>query len=279
MYITQSIDTTQEIELIQFQLWRKMPLEKKAEIFSNWSKGCWEMCLLAIQNRYPQCTNKFLREQFLLITLKQDIKDYVNSAYCEQKIMINDPISLTLVMVDILEHLEIPYLVGGSVASSLLGEPRSTQDIDLVADIKITQIDAFIEAIQPRFYVSESAVKTAIEYQQSFNIIDNESLVKFDIFILKNEPFYLMEFQRRKQIIVKSNPEQKIFLPTAEDLILQKILWYKMGFNSEKQWRDILGVIKLQLDNLDQTYLDHWAEILKISDSLKMALQQSGFNI
>lgn len=190
--------------------------------------------------------------------------------------MLTDPISLALVVADILNQLEIPYLVGGSVASSLLGEPRSTQDIDLVADLHPEKVDSLIQALQPRFYVSEDAVKDAIRYQSSFNLIDNESLGKVDIFILKKEPFNQAEFQRRQARIVRQEPEQIIVLPTPEDIILQKLIWYQMGFGSQKQWRDILGVLKLQNEQIDRNYLNQWATTLKLTDLLIQALREAG---
>lgn len=270
-YRTQSTDTSIEAEQVQFSLWRTLPLWKKAEIVSNWTKGCWEMCLLAIHHRYPNADAASIRNEFLLRSLGEEFRSIADilsiyPLFWNQPLMLTDPISLALVIADILNQLEIPYLVGGSVASSLFGEPRSTQDIHLVADLPSEKADSLIQALQPRFYVSEDAVKDAIRYKGSFNLIDNESLGKIDIFILKDEPFNRAEFQRRQARIVRQNPEQVIVLPTPEDIILQKLIWYKMGFGSQKQWRDILGVIKLQSEQLDRIYLNQWAEVLKLTD-------------
>ncbi|MCL1472618.1 hypothetical protein [Argonema antarcticum] len=280
-YRTQSIDTSIEAEQVQFGLWRQLSLWKKAEIVSGWTKGCWEMCLLAIQHRYPDADAAFIRREFMARSLGVDFQSIasilsVSQLYLEQAIMLNDPISLALVIADILNELEIPYLVGGSVASSLMGEPRSTQDIDLVADLHIEKVDRLIQALQPRFYVSENAVLEAIRYKGSFNLIDNESLGKIDIFILKDEPFNRTEFQRRQTRVVRRNPDREIVLPTPEDIILQKLIWYRMGFGSQKQWRDILGVMKLQGEQLDKGYLNGWAQTLGLTELLVQSLQEAG---
>ncbi|MBD2185587.1 hypothetical protein H6S82_19160 [Planktothrix sp. FACHB-1355] len=283
-YRTQSLDTSIEAEQVQFGLWRTLPFWKKAELISGWTKGCWEMCLLAIRYRYPNADPAFIRREFTIRTLGEDFQsiESILSVYpflWEQPLMLTDPISLALVVADILNNLEIPYLVGGSVASSLLGEPRSTQDIDLVADLRPEKVESLIQAVQPRFSVSETAVREAIRSQESFNLIDNESLGKIDIFILKDQPFNQAEFQRRQARVIRQDPDRVIVLPTSEDIILQKLIWYRMGrFKSEKQWRDILGVMKLQGEQLDKVYLNQWAETLQLTELLAQALQSAGLS-
>jgi len=276
-YQTQSIDTSIEAELIQFSLWRKLTLLEKAELVSSWTKGCWQLGLNAICDRYSNASQQKIRKEFARLTLEKEIYDWILQYKLDLPLMLTDPISLALVVAEIFENLKIPYLVGGSLASSLLGEPRSTQDIDFVADLNLDNIENLIQALQPRFYVSEDAIKEAIASQQSFNIIDNESLGKVDIFILKNQPFNRSEFQRKRARIVRQNPERLLILPTPEDIILQKLIWHRLGFSSQKQWRDILGVIKLQGEQLDFAYLRQWANTLELLESLNRALIESGF--
>lgn len=274
-YKTQAIDTSIEAERLQFELWRSLPLWEKAELVSSWTKGCWEMCLNAILHRYPNASSRKIKKAFALLTLEKEIAEWIFKQDFEYSLMLSDPISLALVVTDILNSLEIPYLVGGSVASTLLGEPRSTQDIDLVVDLSSEKVELLIQALQPRFHVSEDAVREAIRYQQSFNIIDNQSLGKVDIFILKDQPFNQIEFQRRQPRVVRENPEQVLVLPTPEDIIIQKLIWYQTSYGSEKQWRDILGVIKLQGEKLDFDYLQHWANELKLIELLHRVLTES----
>lgn len=273
-YTTQSVDTSMEVERIQFAKWRSLSLSQKAELVSSWTKGCWEMGLNAILSRYPDATYPIIRNKFAILTLGNTTAHWILAQNYQPPLMITDPISLALVITDILNQLEISYLVGGSLASSLLGELRSTQDIDLVVDLDLEKVPLLLDALEPRFYVSENAVREAIIAQKSFNIIDNESLGKVDMFILKDEPFSHSEFQRKQPRIIR--PGTMLVLPTAEDIILQKLTWYKLGYGSEKQWRDILGVMKLQGEKLDLTYLSHWAENLGVLESLKRGLTQSG---
>jgi hypothetical protein len=194
--------------------------------------------------------------------------------------MLTDPISLALDIAAVFNSLDIPYLVGGSVASTLMGEPRATEDVDVVADLEIGKLIPLLQALQPRFYVSEDAVRDAIRFKRSFNLIDNDSLGKIDVFVLKNNAFPQIEFQRRRSQLVRQNPDQMLVLPTPEDIILQKLVWYRMTKNeSQRQWRDVLGVLKIQGDRLDFGYLQKWAGELSLSDLLETACTESGIEL
>lgn len=146
-----------------------------------------------------------------------------------------------------------------------------------MADLQFEQVPAFLEAVQPEFYVSESAVREAISCQSSFNLLYQATMGKVGIFILKDQPFAQAEFERRQHTVVRQNPEQSLWLPSPEDIILQKLSWYRLGGGvSDQQWRDILGVMKLQGDQLDFGYLWQWAETLELVQLLGRAFGESG---
>jgi hypothetical protein len=281
-YKTQSIDTSIDAEMYLFSRLKSLNLIQKAERVSSWTKGCLELCLIGINQRYPDASLLKLRYEFAKAILKSNFSDivYQNISQYDQPLMLTDPISLALDIAVIFNDLCIPYLVGGSVASSLMGEPRATEDVDIVADLTIDKLILLLQALQPRFYVSEDAVRDAIRFKRSFNLIDNDSLGKVDIFVLKDNPFPQIEFQRRRSQLVRQNPDQLLVLPTPEDIILQKLVWYRMTKNeSQRQWRDVLGVMKLQGDRLDLEYLQKWAEELSLSDLLETASTESGLEI
>lgn len=272
------MDTSPEAEEFQFNLWRSRPLWKKAEIVASWTKGTWELAFVGINRQYPEANLAKIRREFLRRTLGTDIS-LPTSKYEERSLMISDPISLALDVASILEAFDIPYLVGGSIASAILGEVRATQDIGLVADLGREKVSQLIQSLLPRFYVSKAAVLDAIYYRRSFNLIDNESLGKIDIFVLQDEPFNQAEFERRTPVVVRP-PNQTLVLPSAEDIILQKLSLYRQGGKvSDQQWRDVLGVIKVQAETLDYGYLNHWAEELRLSELLNQALVESGVEI
>jgi hypothetical protein len=191
------------------------------------------------------------------------------------EIKMTGAIEEALIVAEILESLSISYLVGGSVASGIWGEIRYTQDIDLVADIKASQISSLINAFSPRFYLSEIAIREAIKLGQSFNLIDNQTGWKIDIFILTQDPFQQSRFQQRKRISV-NEMGQNLNFSSAEDTILQKLIWYRMTQKqSPQQWRDILGILKLQQSALNLDYLQQWANTLQLSTELEQAFRES----
>ncbi|MGK7946451.1 MAG: hypothetical protein AB4058_18480 [Microcystaceae cyanobacterium] len=273
-YQTQSYDTSIETESMQFKLWRKLSLSQKSQLVANWTKGCYNLSLQGIYARYPDADSQQIKAKFANLTLENNLLKLIQPN--KKPIMLTDPISLALIIANLLEKLEISYLVGGSLASTLFGEPRSTQDIDFIVDLEIEKINLFIDTFTPQFYLSESAIQEAINSQSSFNLIDPDSLGKIDIFILKQRPLNQSEFQRRQKLVVQENPARTLYLSTPEDAILQKIIWYKMTNQSDKQWRDILGIMKLQGTKLDRIYLDKWATELNLLPELNLAFAQSG---
>jgi hypothetical protein len=277
-YKTQALDTSLEAENFQFNLWRSCSFFKKVEILSQWTKGTWELSVAGIKHQYPNASPAKIRREFLRRTLGTEIS-LPSNEYEQKPLILTDPITLALEIANILNSLDIPYLVGGSVASGILGEVRANQDIDLVADLQREKVNQFIQVLQPRFDVSEDAVLDVIYYKGSFNLIDNESLGKIDIFILKDEPFNQREFQRRESIVVRP-PDQILMLASAEDIILQKLSWYRQGGQaSNQQWRDVLGVIKIQGERLDFDYMMQWAKEMKLTDLILLACSQSGIEL
>ena len=138
-YKTQSIDTSIDAEMYLFNRLKSLTLIQKAEKVSGWTKGCLELHLVGLQQRYPSISFSKLRYEFAKATLKLNFSDsvYQNISAYKQPLMLTDPISLALDVAAIFNGLDIPYLVGGSVASTLMGEPRATEDVDIVADLTI----------------------------------------------------------------------------------------------------------------------------------------------
>lgn len=190
--------------------------------------------------------------------------------------MLPESVSVMMLVVEVFKHLQIPYLVGGSMASALYGVARSTLDADMVAEIHLEEVGALVKALGDDFYADEEMIRDAIRHPGSFNLIHLTTMFKVDVFIRKERPFDRIQFQRRVEQLFATNPEQKAFMTTAEDIILAKLEWYRLGNEiSDRQWRDILGVLKVQAGRLDMDYLDQWATELKVADLLQRALKES----
>jgi hypothetical protein len=129
------------------------------------------------------------------------------------------------------------------------------------------------------FYIDEKMILDAIECQSSFNVIHLDTMQKVDIFILSDQPLAQVEMQRRQQLVIIQNPQRSAWFASAEDIILQKLIRYRMGDRvSDRQWRDVLGVLKVQGEQLDFNYLAQWGERLNLTDLIIQAMQQSGTN-
>jgi len=271
-YQTQSYDTAIAAELTLFALWRSWTPTQRATHLNHNTRSArstaWHIAktTLASQNKIQQI------RYFLKKVLDPS---WIDCLEIPGDIKMTGAIEEALIVAEILESLGISYLVGGSVASGIWGEMRYTQDIDLVADLRESQIELLINAFSPRFYISEIAIREAIELGYSFNLIDHQTGWKIDIFILTQDPFKQSIFQRRQQISV-NEMGQTLNFSSPEDTILQKLLWYQMTQKqSTQQWRDILGIFKLQQSALDGAYLQQWANFLQLAPELEQALKES----
>jgi hypothetical protein len=193
--------------------------------------------------------------------------------------MLPEPIATTLLVIDALEALGVPYFIGGSLASAVHGVLRATLDADLIADLRLEHTEPLARALGNAFYVDAEAIRDAIRHQSSFNLIHLETMFKVDIFVLKRRPFDEAQFARRAAQVVATDPERTAYIASAEDTILAKLEWYRLGGQvSEQQWRDVLGMLKVQSDRLDYEYLHHWATQLNVADLLEHALSEAGLH-
>jgi hypothetical protein len=168
-----------------------------------------------------------------------------------------DTIRVTLLVTDALDQLGITYAVGGSLASSLHGVMRSTLDVDLLADIRPEHIERIVEKLSQEFYADDEMMLDAIQHRSSFNLIHYATSFKVDS-------------------IIAVDPDRSVFVASPEDTILAKLEWYRLGGEvSDRQWRDLLGVIKTKSGTLDREYLHRWARELEVMDLLERALEQA----
>jgi hypothetical protein len=187
-----------------------------------------------------------------------------------------EPIQITQQIAQEFERLDIRYLVGGSLASSLHGIPRSTHDVDMVAEITSEHIPKLVKALESEFYIDAEMIREAIQYRSLFNVIHLATMFKVDIFILKPDVASQEEMIRREHYQVSETPEQMLFLASAEDVIVHKLYWYQLsGGISERQWSDVLGVLQVQQEQLDRTYLEQAAQQRGVSDLLEQALREA----
>jgi hypothetical protein len=181
-----------------------------------------------------------------------------------------------LKVLEVLDKLGIPYVVGGSFASSLYGNSRLTNDIDIVIVINLNQSEILARELEAEFYIDEESIKRAIRTGKTFNAIHFESSFKFDFFIAGSGGLQERELERRQLRTLHTEPKVTFYVASPEDIILAKLDWYcKGGCISSQQWNDIAGVIKVQQGRLDMEYLKHWAQELGVSDLLTRAFGEA----
>lgn len=175
------------------------------------------------------------------------------------------------------EALGVEYYIGGSIASSAYGMPRSTLDVDLVAELGKPHVDLFVKVLGDAYYIDRDLILKAIESKTSFNLIHLQTMLKLDVFILKDTKYDTQMFDRRRlEYLDEQEGAVPFFLASAEDVLLHKLIWYRMGGEvSERQWGDVLGIVRVQGPNLDSSYLHQWADILMIADLLDRVLRET----
>ncbi len=189
--------------------------------------------------------------------------------------MLSEPIIVTLHVTEAFESLQIPYFIGGSMATAVHGVARATMDVDLIANMRLDHIDLFIQALGKTFFTDDEMLKTAIQNRGSFNIIHKETMFKVDVFVGKNRPFDRSQFARRTAYSLATNPERTAYFASPEDNILAKLEWYQLGgCVSDRQWRDILSVIQVQGQRLDREYLIEWSTQLGVKTLLERAFSE-----
>lgn len=178
------------------------------------------------------------------------------------------------------EELSIPYYIGGSVASSIYGMARATMDIDIVADVKKYHVPRLKEILDEQYYIDEDMILGAIQAASSFNLIHFDTAFKIDVFIYRDEPHQRKAIERKVKDKFDEELDFEYYFSAPEDIIIVKLQWFEQGNRvSERQWFDIIGVIKVQGENLDIRYLKEWSKKLGLYDLLKKAFNECSIQL
>jgi len=179
-------------------------------------------------------------------------------------------------VVRVLEHLGVPYVLGGSFASSIFGFVRFTEDADLIADLNAEHAAPLVEALGDDFYADVEMILGAIHHNSSFNLIHFATTFKVDVFVAKPRAFDRAQLVRRQAHDLGGVPGNRLYVSSPEDTVLAKLEWYRMGGEvSERQWRDVLGVVRVQGERLDLDYMRDMASTLNVADLLERALNEA----
>ena len=266
-------DTSPEAERVLREVFRRMPLARKWLLLGEMYQDGRALHAASYRLRHQEATRREIQQHWMAATVGYAPTEK-NGGHVQERPMQN--LSGLREVLTVLTRLGIPYALGGSMASSVYGVPRNTQDGDVTAEPFPGKENLLVAGFGEDYYISESAVREAVRMRSSFNIINTATGFKVDVFVRKDRPFEQSAMSRRVSLDLPDSPGQPIFLHTPEDVVLFKLWWYRLGNQvSEQQFKDVLGVLKVQAGKLDDAYLDHWAADLGVAALLLRARQES----
>lgn len=263
-YQPQAVDTSIEADRLLFTLLRQRSNCDRLVMALHQNAGARQLFLTGLKRRFGCLTPDIVARAFFKDAYPQGFQPDG-----DEMTWIQDPIELTLDLHPVFEQLQVAYYVTGGVAAIFYGEYRTTQDADLVVNISTDDIPTLTAELETLgFYVS--GIEDVINLRLStFQAIHRQSLGKLDLAIAGTDEFEVAKFARRRLEAITESGE--LYFISPEDLILNKLRW-RRGSQSEKQWRDVLGVLKVQAQKLDLGYMRQWADELNLMADLDAAL-------
>lgn len=246
---------------------------------------CWRAAYDAFQRARPEAT-PMEREAWLLQerygpSMAHCIRALDSTQGLDREVQMTSQSELwdaLLPVVEALVALEVPYYVGGSIASSVTGVARATLDADLITALQLEHTEPLAALLLPHYYVDVEMMQSAIRHSSSFNVLHLTTRFKVDIFVPQDTPFARANMHRRVALEI---PElgRTLYVCAPEDIVLHKLLWYAAGSGvSDRQWYDLQGVLRLQAHGLDLAYLRHWATVLGVGTLLDRAVDEAGLS-
>ncbi len=175
-------------------------------------------------------------------------------------------------LLEALGRLGVRHFVGGSIASSAHGVARASIDADVVAELRAEDVNSLLSLLGAEYYVPEARVREAAVRRTSFNLIHLETMLKVDVFVSRDRPFDRRAMERARPAPGETAGGSALVLASAEDIVLAKLEWFRRGGEvSERQWADVLGVLRASRSSLDGQYMDHGARELGVADLLARA--------
>jgi hypothetical protein len=267
-------DTSPEATQVLLQVYRAMSPGRKWLLLGEMYQDARVLHAVGVRLRNPAATPREIRADWLRVQLGFMGETTMSEPPPDQSVQNLRDLREVL---GVFTRLDIPYALGGSMASSVHGVSRHTRDADITVEPFPGKEAALAAGFGPDYYVSEAALRDALRRRSSFNIINTTTGFKVDVFARHDAGFEESAMRRRIAVEFPDAPGKPLFLHTAEDVILFKLRWYRLGNESARQqWTDVLGVLQVQAGRLDQAYLDHWAADLGVTDLLRRARQEAG---
>jgi hypothetical protein len=265
-------DTSAEADRVLAEVYRRMPIGRKWLLLGADYRCARVLHGAGVRQRNPASTPAEIQKAWVAENLGYTPAEIFESQPMDQGL---ENLQVVREVAGIFDRLAIPYALGGSMASSVYGINRYTRDADFTAEPFAGKEAQFAASFGQDYYTSVPAIQDAVQQRSCFNVINSRTGFKIDVFVRKDRPFEESAMERRLSIVFPDLPEQPLTLVTPEDAILFKLEWFRLGNEAlDQQWRDICGMLKVQAGKLDESYLDHWARELRVSDLLARARRE-----
>ncbi|BAY23202.1 hypothetical protein NIES2100_29660 [Calothrix sp. NIES-2100] len=274
-YRAQASDISIDADIYLFTRLRQLCLKQRIEMFAAHDRGVKKLSLAGVKMRDRNAPLTEIRRHYTRAILGEKFNLDFQPIGGDETIWIQDSIALAGELHLLFEPMNIPYYVSGGVASSIHGEARSTRNLDLVIQVQGEQIDSLVQTLETAgFYCPLGAVEDIkLGRERTLSITHTVTISNADLIVMDNSPFATSQMTRRQLVDVEGI--SPFWVASPEDMVLQKLLWGRSS-QSEKQWRDVLGIIKLQAERLDYSYLTEWAGNLGLVDVFSQALTEAG---
>jgi hypothetical protein len=265
-------DTSNDIEELQAELFRKMPEQRRLALIDSMYRGGRELADAGLRLRKPDATPRECLENWVRLTVPPDliaaalevVVDSAESALREVHEFANR-----------LATLGMEVVVGGSVAASMYANPRYTQDADVSLRAFPGREREVVQCLEDNYLVSLVAVRSAVAKRRTFNALNKTTSFKIDVFIPTDRPFDLAAFARKRPVASQFPSDAPLFVYSPEDVVLHKLAWYRLGNDvATQQLKDVVGILRVQRTALDVIYLRQWAAELGVADLLDSCLAE-----
>lgn len=268
-------DTTAAAQAVQDALQRRLsPAEKLAQV-ARLSRMVDQLSIEGLKRRHPAATDEMIRDLSAELRLGGDLAARVSAARLTFPAAnaLQDPIEVAADAGARLDALGVAWVIGGSIASSVHGEARSTQDVDMVVALLERHVTPFAKTMGREYYVDTDAMRLAVRSGASFNAVHFASSIKVDFFVAGDDPFEAERLRSRQRIEM---PNAVLYVDTAEHTLLRKLEWYRRGGAvSERQWPDVQAIAGIQGESLHQEHLRLWAGRMGVTDLLERVMRDA----